>query len=63
MKDLDQYDASDPDADFDAIDTTRQASEGFAAVDQVGPIMRHPFELNDTERADAVKSVTFVAPN
>ena len=35
MKDLDQYDASDPGADFDAIDTTRQASEDIAGIDQV----------------------------
>lgn len=60
---LDQYDASDPDADFDAIDTTRQASEEIEGADQVDSIMSHPFELNDTERADAVKTVTFVIPN
>ena len=52
-----------PDADFDAIDTTRQASEEIAGIDQVDPIMSHPFELNDTERADAVKTATFVVPN
>ena len=36
---------------------------GFMEVDQVDPIMNHPFELSDTERADAVKKVTFVVPN
>ena len=45
------------------IDTTRQANEEIAGIDQVDPIMSHPFELNDTERADAVKTATFVVPN
>ena len=29
---------------------------------QVDPIMNHPFQLNDEERADVVQSATFVVP-
>lgn len=56
-RDLDQYGAADPDADFDAINPNEAAPQGG----QVDPIMNHSFELNDEGRADAVQSTTFVA--
>ena len=52
-------DAADPDTDFDAINPIEAAPQDG----QVDPIMSHPFELNDEERADAVQSRTFVVSN
>lgn len=57
-----QY-AADPEADFNANGPTRASSSESPQADQVDPVMGYPFELNDTERANAVQSTVFVVPS